>query len=201
MQGLFLWAWEGLKRLMEKGYFTYDKTAEDNRNMMEADSNSVSAFVLDCVKKKENNWVATSDLYEIYSNYCSKKEMPRETQDKFSKTFGNKTPFAIAKRRDNVKDGKTEKNARGWLHITTNTTFLKTITQEKSNTLFNRYDLEKDGIDGIEEEEVKDNSLKFDEKLITHIPCTKSNCSNVECNFDGNGKPYCHNHWEVFAEK
>ena len=147
-EGLFIWALEGLRRLLDKGTFSYSMTAEDNRNIMEADSNSVSAFILDCVGKAGGEWVSTIELFEAYSDYCEVNDKPKETLDKFSKTFGTKATFAIPKQKDYTRDGKTLKNARGYLHvyITTNTnnTFSEFKGKKIDDTPFIQYDLEKD---------------------------------------------------------
>ena len=154
MSGLLNWALEGLKRLLQNGSFSHTKTAEENRAVMEKNSNSISAFIQDCMIEKDGNWIATADLYESYCQYCAKNELPKESQDQFSKTFGKKVLYAVAKQRDANKDGKLHKKVRGWLNIklgvtfhegdNTSNTYIPLIFREKklSNT-YNRYEFEK----------------------------------------------------------
>ncbi len=51
----------------------------------------------------------------------------------------------------------------------------------------------------IEVEKVEE--LRFENDLISYLKCSIDACTETECNLDGNGKPYCREHWDAFAVK
>ena len=159
MSGMLCWALEGLKRVMDNERFSYNKTADENRITMEKNSNSIVSFIHDEISQEDNNFIATSDLYDMYCHYINDNGLPKETLDKFSKTLPKKIPYAVACRRDCEKDKKTEKNVRGYLNVkistkyTVYTTYFNIYMKQKgirNDNVFIQYNVKKRGIDGIE---------------------------------------------------
>ena len=160
MEGLLIWALEGLKRLIENQNFTYTKDTMANRLMMEKNSNSVSAFVQDWLIEEKNNWISKEDLYNIYCKYVQINGGALETKDKFGKVLPKKASFVS----DSRSDTKTKKNVRGWRNCgfssvartsdpTTSTTLFSILHGEKYNINDNttKLDSNKDGSAGSKE--------------------------------------------------
>lgn len=152
MSGMLNWALEGLKNILKTEKFSYKKTADDNRIIMEKNSNSIVAFIYEILSNQEDKFVAINDLYEMYCHYVNENKLPKETEDKFAKTLPKKIPYAVACRRDCTKNGKEMKNTRGYLNIgipTMYTTFLHIyMNKKKDNSIFNIYNSRKGGIHG-----------------------------------------------------
>ncbi len=130
MSGMLTWVLEGLKRVIENETFSYSKTAENNKIIMETNSDSVSSFVYNVLHKEEGDWVATDDLYEMFAHYVSDNNLPKESKDGFSKKLSKKIGYGIAKQKNAVRDGKKLKNVRGWFNVgvsNTYNTFFQTI--------------------------------------------------------------------------
>ncbi len=151
MSGLINIALEGLKRLLTNGSFTYSRTPEENKILMEKNSSSIVGFIQDGVMQEDEKWIATSDLYEAYCYYCSENMIPKESPDKFSKVFCKKAVYVLPKQRNATIKGKLKKNVRGYINVAFNNkynTFSNIILYKKeSNSVFTKYDTKEDVID------------------------------------------------------
>lgn len=98
LEGILIWAIEGLHRLLEKGHFSYRWDIEENKQLMESSSNSVSSFVIECVEQAEKEHITKDNLYKIYTKYCTEKGISRVTKDKFGKTFHKKCKYTTETR-------------------------------------------------------------------------------------------------------
>ncbi|MFH1697387.1 MAG: phage/plasmid primase, P4 family [Candidatus Diapherotrites archaeon] len=76
ISGAFNWAIEGLKELLAAGDFTSAIPTDELREKYNALSNSLGAFVADCVEPQAGNSISKSDLYSAYSEYCRKNNLP-----------------------------------------------------------------------------------------------------------------------------
>lgn len=119
VSGLLNWALEGLKRLLLNNKISYNKTPEENKLIMERCSNSLSAFVQDCLIEKNGNWLPKEELYWLYSIYINEYGGARVTKERFGRDLTKKATYIIEGR----KDTKEKKSVHGWLNIGLNTTF------------------------------------------------------------------------------
>lgn len=87
LSGLLNWAIIGLKRLRKQRFFSYHKTPEEIRVIMQSDSSSIARFTFECCKKVVGNWVSKEDMYEDYCRYVDINDLRRETKDMFGKRF------------------------------------------------------------------------------------------------------------------
>ena len=73
MEGIFLWAFEGLKRLIANNYrFTESKRAVENRNAVRQDANNLIAFMESTgyIRINPECGVTSEELYRIYTLWC-----------------------------------------------------------------------------------------------------------------------------------
>ena len=95
MSGLLNWGIEGLKRLQKQGYFSYQRTWEDNRRIMQGEASSVARFNNECLLYDSSSWVSNSDLYHSYNEFCELNMITNiETIQKFAKDIRRYCNFA-----------------------------------------------------------------------------------------------------------
>jgi len=89
LNGLLIWALEGLKRLIKKGEFSYNKTAEEIKLEWLKDSNSFEAFFYDTMEETK-----TYDFHEtkeevknLYKNYCKEHKLKIESDKVIKNTL------------------------------------------------------------------------------------------------------------------
>jgi len=76
--GLLNWALIGLKRLLEKGQFSDNRTWEQERERYLASSNSALAYIENHVETilEEKERITKEDLYAAYVTYCKANDLP-----------------------------------------------------------------------------------------------------------------------------
>ena len=132
LEGLLIFALNGLKRILERNKFSYNKTGEENKIMMERSSNIINVFFQDCLINTPGSWVSKNDLYKYYSKYVLHNGGSIVTKTKFTQEIQRKIPYT-----EETQKTVGKKRLRGWLNInysTTFTTFLKLIYVKNNNT-------------------------------------------------------------------
>jgi P4 family phage/plasmid primase-like protien len=98
LSGFFNFALAGLKRLLDKQRFTYDKTPQEIKNDMMLSGSAITTFIATCLVNDPESWVSKDELYEAFKRYCLKNGLTALTK----KDFGGK----IKKYASYIKDGK-----------------------------------------------------------------------------------------------
>ena len=73
MSGLLNWALEGLKNLIERGYFINSATTEQLREDYIRKASPVRAFFMDCLETSPDEYIPKRDLYNTFCEYCRQK--------------------------------------------------------------------------------------------------------------------------------
>ena len=83
--GIFLFALEGLKRLMRNRYlFSETDANREELQQYREDSDSVLSFVKDCCETgDEDHCAGSTELFNAYKNYCEESGMKPYSQKKF----------------------------------------------------------------------------------------------------------------------
>jgi len=108
ISGLFNWAVEGLKRLLDNGVFSTSKTTLDVSREYKRLSSPLLAFVEDRIVVDKNSWVSKDEVYNTYIDYCGEHNL--FTWEK--NVFGRKISQFVKVRSVRKKDGKVRIN--GW---------------------------------------------------------------------------------------
>jgi len=87
LSGLLNLVLPALKRLLEKGQFSYSKTTEEIREDYIRKSSPIAAFVMDCLEVDSDAFIVKKDLYNAFSEYCRQRSLPAVTQDTFFKNL------------------------------------------------------------------------------------------------------------------
>ena len=70
LDGVFVWALEGLYRLLERGQFNEPTTIDERRTQYRSLSDPILAFAENCIIEDTEEWETKSDIYMAVLNYC-----------------------------------------------------------------------------------------------------------------------------------
>jgi putative DNA primase/helicase len=82
LSGLLNWALDGLKRLLKQNAFSTTNTWQDVKGIWMRKSNSLYAFVTDCIVEDWDSKIIKSDFRKAYVMYCKKHKITSYS-DKF----------------------------------------------------------------------------------------------------------------------
>ncbi len=85
LSGLLNWAIAGLKRLLKNKKFSSSKSIANVREEYIRMSDSVGAFIMDCVDASPDEYVIKKDLYVEYTAYCRDRNYPIVSEIVFHK--------------------------------------------------------------------------------------------------------------------
>lgn len=102
LSGLLNWALVGLDRLKEQGYFSYKRTWEDNRKIMQGEANNVARFNNECLMYEVDGWVSNFELYGKYQEFCNLNGLTSQTDQVFWKEIRNYCNFGKFHNQDKV---------------------------------------------------------------------------------------------------
>ena len=85
LSGLLNWALEGLGRLLKQGEFSHSRTTDELRKKYIALSNSVLAFVEECLIPDPDGQIPKDELYQTYCEYCRENNLPIKQQNVLSR--------------------------------------------------------------------------------------------------------------------
>jgi len=97
LSGLLNWAIEGLDRLIKKGKFSFNKTSEEIKIIMERQNNPLIAFVNDVLEQKNGNKISKEIMYRVYTGYCNKNKLPRMSKSQLGRNLEKYSDYIIAK--------------------------------------------------------------------------------------------------------
>jgi P4 family phage/plasmid primase-like protien len=76
-----------LKRLLEKGQFSYSKTTEEIKEDYIRKSSPIAAFVMDCLETDSDAFIIKKELYGVFTEYCRNRAIPMVTETTFFKNL------------------------------------------------------------------------------------------------------------------
>ncbi len=97
MSGLLNWALIGLKRLLKNGRFSFDKTPEEIKKIMEMHGDPLSAFCQDILIRKDGNRISKNTMFEIYSWYVNNKKLARLSKEQLGRRLEKYVSYILAK--------------------------------------------------------------------------------------------------------
>jgi len=98
LSGFFNWAMEGLYRLLSNGRFSHSKTTEEVKEQYERLSNSLLAFVKDCLEVDQNGTVTKSELFSAYAEYCRQYNLPVKSKTSVGRELAEHIPVTSSNR-------------------------------------------------------------------------------------------------------
>jgi len=158
------WALEGLNRLLESGKFSYNKTPEEVKRIMQMSGDPLIQFGQACLTKEERSKISKEEMYIIYSNWANENDKPLLSKEQLGKRLNTKIKYLVAKHQG---------NKRYWENVKLNDFWLNKL-KFMSNP--DKYDTLKNNLFRIEESSInKDNNdiskiqdIKFGE--VSYLP-------------------------------
>lgn len=98
LSGILNWALEGLERLEANAKFSYTKSPDQIKIIMERSGNPLGPFVQDVLMKDETGEISKEDLYEVYCEYMKDKDLPRLSKEQLGRRLPDLARFVVAKR-------------------------------------------------------------------------------------------------------
>lgn len=83
LSGLLNLALDGLKRLLERGEFSYSVSTEKMREQYIKMSDPVNAFVTDMIEIDPNDYVPKRELYLAFCQFCRENKLPMVSENVF----------------------------------------------------------------------------------------------------------------------
>lgn len=87
VEGIFLWAYEGLRRLVTNNFkFTESQRTKENREAVKRDNNNVYDFLESegYIRLKADSSISSKELYEIYGMWCDENSLTALKRRSFS---------------------------------------------------------------------------------------------------------------------
>jgi len=110
LDGVLLWAVEGLQRLIENEGFTHDPAPQDTRRRWEEHSSSIGRFkaaALEITGDQESDVEAKEAVYSAYTSFCKDQGLSTETQQSVTRTLKRDPRISDAKRTPVYADSQT----------------------------------------------------------------------------------------------
>ena len=85
LPGIALWAMEGYRRLIERGFFVEPKESVERRGEWYEENNPVKRFVDERCTVGNDQKIAMSKLYAVYSTWAEEEGLARITSNAFSR--------------------------------------------------------------------------------------------------------------------
>lgn len=94
LSGLLNWVVEGLKRLNDQEDFSGMDSIEETRELYVRLSDSVQAFINDCIETDPEELIPKATLYNLFRQYCQDKKQPVLNETAFLNSLRKKLPIA-----------------------------------------------------------------------------------------------------------
>ena len=112
LEGIFLWAFEGLQRLVKNNFqFSESDRARMNREMVKKDANNIELFMESqgYIVRGEDLTISSKELAQVYNTWCDENAYPAmksktlieyliTNQEKFGITYNNNVSNAAGRR-------------------------------------------------------------------------------------------------------
>jgi len=94
--GIFNWAMEGLRRLLNQGHFSNHRTLEDVKEFMKEQQDPVVQFINNCVKPGEHkDTYSKKYAYNRYKEFCDSFGLPIVAQRQFTSKMKQYGPHSM----------------------------------------------------------------------------------------------------------
>lgn len=117
--GILNWALIGLERALNNNKFSYNKTAEEIKEIMEYNGNPLVAFGIDVLKEEKDSGIPKEEMYNLYSLWATIMKKPRLSKEQLGRQLPKWILYTSAKGGD----------IRYWDNVAVNPKFEQQIRQ------------------------------------------------------------------------
>jgi putative DNA primase/helicase len=96
MSGILNWALEGLQRLLEQGEFSYKKTDEEIKYIMEMSGDFLKQFGEDALIKTDES-ISKEKMYKVYCLWANENNKPILSKEQLGRRLNKSISYLIAK--------------------------------------------------------------------------------------------------------
>jgi putative DNA primase/helicase len=129
LSGILNWALEGLDRLLKNGKFSYSRTKEQVKHLMERSGDFLSKFAEDCLIQAQGERISKELMFELYTAWANKTDSPRISKEQLGRRLENSIKYIISKR---------DTEERYWEHAKINWDSLKNIINNDTFDTFKK---------------------------------------------------------------
>lgn len=97
LSGILNWALQGLQRLLKNGRFSYSRTKEEVRKIMESSGNPLIQFGDDCLIEATGQKITKESMFELYTLWANKTNSPRISKEQLGRRLESSIKYIIAK--------------------------------------------------------------------------------------------------------
>src|SRR3990167_2653788 len=105
LEGLLIYALNGLKRLLDNKKFSRLQTIEEVKLIMHKSGSSIASFVHDRLEENINNWISKEEMFLEYSKYCNEFNLANKGINKLGRDLIMFAPYMIDSREGTAKKG------------------------------------------------------------------------------------------------
>lgn len=87
LSGLLNLVLDALKKLLERGTFSYSKTTEELKEDYIRKSSPIAAFIMDCLEVDVDAFIEKKALFKVFAAYCRGRNLPIVTETTFFKNL------------------------------------------------------------------------------------------------------------------
>lgn len=98
MSGILNWALQGLYRLLKNGKFSYTKTPEQIKTIMEMSGNPLVAFAYDVLDERDKGRITKEEMFDIYSLWARENDRPRLSKEQLGRQLPIYIKYLTAKK-------------------------------------------------------------------------------------------------------
>jgi len=98
IEGILIWALEGLYRLLDNGKFSYNKSPIEVKKIMEMSGDSLIQFGNEVLEKSEGNKITKEKMYETYIIWANKSDKPIFSKEQLGRNLNKKITYLIPKK-------------------------------------------------------------------------------------------------------
>lgn len=139
LSGILNWALEGLYRLLKNGDFSYNKTPEQVKRIMEMSGDPLIQFGESCLKQTEGR-VSKEEMYEIYSIWANENDKPLLSKEQLGRRLNTKIKYLVA---------KNDAKERYWDNVSVVNEWLKRLNNNKKEENNDTLDTIKKNLRGV----------------------------------------------------
>ncbi len=172
LSGLLNWGLEGLKRLLEQGRFSDNRSTEETRRHYIFSSDPVKAFCEDEIEEEFEAFIPKSKLYSSFIQFCKEHSLKSVSETSFVRNLKQIIP--ILHDGQKVVDGR--KGVRVWFDIKLKNNYNKSLSSQGSHSFLSLR--QQSEVKGKEEKE--ESGERDKEKGVNHVNGVNIDFSDLE---------------------
>jgi putative DNA primase/helicase len=118
LSGLLNFALDGLRRLLQKQKFSYDKAPHEIKREMQLSGSVIAQFAHNCLKESTGKWISKAQMYEVFIQYARSKNLPVDTVENFGKKIRNYAGYILDGKKSEINPLTNKKvQTTGWRNV------------------------------------------------------------------------------------